>query len=327
MVFICGLTRFTRAFPCNKKIRREQIVKGLVEKWFEHYWAPKEVHSDDDVRIWSDTGWYNRVVDALNVCVTTGVPYTHTSNPLCERQNRVVEQNLRILMEQERTKDWVRLLPLSVPTMNSKDSSSTGYTPHELFHGGRPAWFFKTPFPEDYKSIVGHWLEHRQDLANVARANFQHVREHELTRRHRRKCPASFKVGDRLLVHHLRLPTWPRNCLQDPFFAPYRIIRVDGSRIHVRCSRRLGGELLCAPKQLRHYHSPDELSWDEWGLSDREVELINLTNAANPEEADDFEEMTADGIGWQSMATTWLQVLHARSINRVANSLLCGRNI
>ena len=42
------------------------------------------------------------------------MPYTHTSNPLCERQNRVVEQNLRILMKQERTKDWVRLVPWAV---------------------------------------------------------------------------------------------------------------------------------------------------------------------------------------------------------------------
>ena len=29
-----------------------------------------------------------RVLNALNVEVTTGVPYTHTSNPLCERQNQ-----------------------------------------------------------------------------------------------------------------------------------------------------------------------------------------------------------------------------------------------
>ena len=104
------------------------------------------MHSDEDVRIRSDTGWYKRVLNALNVEVTTGVPYTHTSNPLCERQNRVVEQNLRILMKQERTKDWVRLVPWAVLSMNSQRSSSTGFTPHELFHGGRPAWFFKTPF-------------------------------------------------------------------------------------------------------------------------------------------------------------------------------------
>ena len=44
----------------------------------------------------------------------------------------------------------------------------------------------------------------------------------------------------------------------------------------MRCSHRLGGELLCAPKQLRYYHSPDELSWDEWRLSDREVERIDF---------------------------------------------------
>ena len=56
-----------------------------------------------------------------------------------------------------------------------------------------------------------------------------------------------------MLVHHSRLPTWPRNCLEDPFFWSYRIIKIDGFRINVRCSPRLGGELLCAPKQLRHY--------------------------------------------------------------------------
>ena len=155
LVVTCGLTRFTGAFPCNKRITGEQPVNTLVEQWFQHYLEPREVHCDKDVRIRSDTGWYKRVLDALNVHVTTDVPYTHTSHPLCERQNRVLEQNLRILMKQERTKDWVRLLPWAALTMIYQESSSSGYTPQELFHGGRPACFFKTPFPEDYKSPVG----------------------------------------------------------------------------------------------------------------------------------------------------------------------------
>ena len=62
----------------------------------------------------------------------------------------------------------------------------------------------------------------------------------------------------------------------------------------MRCSPRLRGELLCAPKQLRHYHSPDKLSCDKWCLSDREIGRIDLENTANPEEADEIEEMTAD---------------------------------
>ena len=95
------------------------------------------------------------MLNALNVEVTTGVPYTHTSNPLCERQNRVVEQNLRTLMKQEGTKDWVRLVPLAVLTMNSQRSPSMGFDPHKLFHGGRPAWFFKTPFLRTSRALLG----------------------------------------------------------------------------------------------------------------------------------------------------------------------------
>ena len=290
----CVLTSFDRALPCSRKITGEQTVSILVEQWFEHCGATKEVHSDENVRILSDTGWYKRLLDALNVHLTTGVPYTHTSNPLCERQNRVLEQNLRILMKQEGTKHWVHLLLWAVLTMISQDSSSTGYTPHELFRGGRPVWFFETPFPEDYNSTVEDWLEHRQDLANLVTANLKPVQERELTRRNRTRHPATFKVGDLVLVSLSQLPTWPRNCLQDPYFGPYHIIKIDGSRIHVKCSPSLGGEVLCAPKKLRYYHSPDKLSWNEWRPSDREVEHIHLENATNPGEADKLDRMTAD---------------------------------
>ena len=96
------------------------------------------------------------------------MPYTHTANPICERQNRVLEQKLRMLMKQNRTR---------------QRSSSTGFTPNELSHGGRPARFFNTPFPADFKSPVWDWLEHKQSLANQAGTTLRHVRERELSRR------------------------------------------------------------------------------------------------------------------------------------------------
>ena len=162
LVVTRGLSRFTRVFPCNKKITGEQTVK------------------------------------------------------------------------RERTKDWIRVVPWAVLTMNSQRSSSTGVTPGELFYGGRPAWFFKTTFPENFKSPVEDWLEHKQSMANQAGTNLRHIGDRELSRRNRLQRPASFMVGDLVLVHHSRLPSWPRNCLQDPYFGPYRIIRIDGSWIHVR---------------------------------------------------------------------------------------------
>ena len=37
LVVTCGLSRFTRVYPCNKKITGEWTVKMLVEQWFEAY--------------------------------------------------------------------------------------------------------------------------------------------------------------------------------------------------------------------------------------------------------------------------------------------------
>ena len=68
---------------------------------------------------------------------------------------------------------------------------------------------------------------------------------------------------------------------------------MDGTRIHVRCSPHLGGELLSAPKQLRHCHSPGGVSLETWRLSDKEVERIGLQNAPSPEEAEELDKMTA----------------------------------
>ena len=51
---------------------------------------------------------------------------------------------------------------------------------------------------------------------------------------------------------------------------------------------------MCAPEQLRQYHSLDDLSWEKWGVSHGGVERIDLENNANPEEADKLEGMTAD---------------------------------
>ena len=106
LVVTCGLTKFTRVFPCTKHITREETIKILLEESFCVYGAPKEINSDEDVRVRSDTGWYKRVLRSLNVQVSKGLPYLHTSNPLCERQIPVLKENLRIWCKTERTRDY-----------------------------------------------------------------------------------------------------------------------------------------------------------------------------------------------------------------------------
>ena len=76
---------------------------------------------------------------------------------------------MRIWCETEHTKDWVRLLPVISLMMNSRESSATGYSPHELFMG-RLAWFLHAPYPEDSYSTVGNWMKGQQDKVDKAKA-------------------------------------------------------------------------------------------------------------------------------------------------------------
>ena len=101
LVVTCGLTRFTRVFPCTKHNTGEETIRILLEEWFCVYWAPKKIISDEDVRVRSDTGWYKGVLRFLNVQVPTGNPYSHTSNPPCERQICVRKEYVRMRCKTE----------------------------------------------------------------------------------------------------------------------------------------------------------------------------------------------------------------------------------
>ena len=174
LVVTCGLTKFTSVFPCTKHITEEETVKILLEEWCCVYGAPKDITSDEDVRVRSDTGWYKRVLRSLNVQVSTGIPYSHTNNPLCERQIRVLKKNVRLWCKTERTRDWVRLLPVISLMMNSQESSATGDSPHELLLGLQ-AWFIHAPYPGDTHSSVAEWVQEQQAKLDKAKAMLQRV--------------------------------------------------------------------------------------------------------------------------------------------------------
>ena len=163
---------------------------------------------------------------SLNVQVSTGIPYSHTSNPLCERQICVLKENVRIWCKTERTRDWVRLLPVISLMMSSQESSATGYSPHELFLV-RPAWFIHAPYPEDTHSSVGERVQEQQAKVDKAKAMLQRVRERQWNKKNKHRVPATYQEGDLVLVHHSRLPAWPSSTCDEPYFGPYNILSVD----------------------------------------------------------------------------------------------------
>ena len=233
--------------------------------------------------------------------MSTRIPYTHTSNPLCERQIRVLKENVRIWCKTERTKDRVRLLPVISLMMNSQEISATGYTPHELFMG-RPAWFLHAPYPDYSYSTVGQWVKEQQDKVEKAKAMLQRVRERQWNKKNKHRVPASYQEGDWVLVHHNWLPAWPRPTSDGPYFGRYKILSVDGHRINVRCYPRLGGTLVCAAQQRKFYYDPEDLCGEEWELNDEEIAALDLQAGASPMEVEgelpnmNAEEMAKEGF-------------------------------
>ena len=128
----------------------------------------------------------------------------------------------------------VRLVPVISLMMNSQESLATGFTAHELFMG-RPAWFLHAPHPEDSYSTVGKFVKEQQDKVDKAKAMLQRVRERQWNKKSKHRVPASYQEGDWVLVHHSRLPAWPRSTSDDPYFQPYKILSLDGHRITVLC--------------------------------------------------------------------------------------------
>ena len=144
---------------------------------------------------------------------------------------------------------------------------------------------------------MGKWVKEQQDKVDKAKAVLQRVRERQWNKKNKHRVPATYQEGDWVLVHHSGLPAWPRSSSDDPYFGPYKILSVDGHRIAVRCSLRLGGTLVCAAQQLKRYYDPEDLCGEEWELNDEENAALNLQGAASPVEVErELSEKNAEEI-------------------------------
>ena len=89
---------------------------------------------------------------------------------------------------------------------------------------------------------MGEWVQEQQSKVDKAKAMLQRVRGRQWNKKKKHRVRATYQEGDWVLVHHSRLPAWPRSTSEDPYFGPYIILSVVGHRITVRCSARLWGD-------------------------------------------------------------------------------------
>ena len=189
----------------NKKADRETVLKTLFEEWVQFYGLPKGIHSDQGVRLTVAGNWYRGVLETTGCEIHFGTPYLRTKNALCDRQIRSFKSVMRILMAQEKGRNWLRVLPHAIYLMNNQMSTRTGYSPHELFFG-RPGFHMEFPTLQNVNPKVKQWMEKQAALASKAKELLQKIRECEITRSNRGRKAVEYQIGDMVLVHHKRLP-------------------------------------------------------------------------------------------------------------------------
>ena len=67
---------------------------------------------------------------------------------------------------------------------------------------------------------MGEWVQEQQAKVDKAKAMLQRVRERQWNKKNKHRVPATYQEGDWVLVHHSRLPAWPRSTSDDPYFGP-----------------------------------------------------------------------------------------------------------
>ena len=201
LMIVDSLSSFCQFVPCKKKIGGEQVLSLVHQHWIKHYGAMVRLHSDRDIRFTSETGSWRNTFKAMEV--TFGQPYSPQSNGFCERKNGEYIEEIRLLMHNEKFKNWPRLTDYATFVMNNRERGKTGYSRSDIFFGRR-TWRLEMPFAHAGNQDVESWIQEQNRLAQTVQDQWRRKRMTRHKYLNRRRAAAKYLVGDYVLVHQNR---------------------------------------------------------------------------------------------------------------------------
>ena len=156
---------------------------------------PEEVLSDNGGEFESV---FAEMLESFGILHRHSSPRHPKGNGLVERANKTISQILRTILVEKDHSDWVSCLPFAVHAYNTSIHEVTRYSPHFLLYGYEPrrqslmGERMTVPIPRSPKNVI----EARQEAAKRTEAH----RRKEKERYDRHRKPASFAVGDLVMV-------------------------------------------------------------------------------------------------------------------------------
>ena len=120
---------------------------------------------------------------------------------------------------------------VAVASLNSQPRPPTGYSAHELFHNGRGQWFENlweaTCSPTTFQDRLVLACER-------VRQKMQRDRAWWAGKAQRARPPATFAVGNYVLVHFSRFPSRHRSKFDPIWPGPFQVDKIEGKEIVVK---------------------------------------------------------------------------------------------
>jgi len=218
---IVAIDMFTRFV----ELKAVPDIKGITEFLLEYcgrYGVPRELLS---YRSWT---FCNASVS--EVCRVFGIkhprstPYHHEGNAVAERSIQVLQEKLRLVMEDnvERA-NWDLVLPLVQLAMNTNIHRSTDHSPFQLTYGVKPP-FHATDSRRETKPTDLHYqmLQSYMEQCRAKAVAIQSMSQEKAKERYdSKRKQITFQVGDDVMV---RAPADRRNKLAHRYNGPYQVV-------------------------------------------------------------------------------------------------------
>ncbi|GEQ69454.1 hypothetical protein JCM33374_g3126 [Metschnikowia sp. JCM 33374] len=232
LTIVCKFTNRVHFYPVSSQFSTSDFINLFLDRYFPLHGFPSTIQSDRGPQFTNTA--FQSTMKAFNITSNLSVPRHQQSNGRVENRNKLIEQYLRLHINNNA--DWPKLLPLGEFVLNAQFSTSLGKSPFEVdlaYKPSAPADFLfptQSNIADRYATDLSDSLGQIQNSALASHAAAFESAKYYSDKRH---SDVQFREGDQVYIDCSDLQYSPdaHNSqlapkLRSKYAGPYEIFKV-----------------------------------------------------------------------------------------------------